>query len=125
MLRRGLLFLVIPTLLSWILSQVLNHYTSVQTLRWPLLIGFFLALNAIYFVVYSISCAKKEFPQVLLVCLVLKLLISLIFLLIDYFSEKTTFLNSALHFLFYFTIFTVMEIWFILGLLKNTQPRRR
>jgi hypothetical protein len=115
---RNLLNIVLPGLLSVFTSWLLNNYTQLPTAHWILALVFFIVFCLILNFIYAAKAASKDFTQLLLACIVIKLLISLIALVIYWLINKAGFFNFAMHFILYYVLFTIFEIGYILQLLK-------
>jgi hypothetical protein len=69
--------------------------------------------------VYLLTYRSADFPGLLLAVAVIRLLISLTYVLVLSFLAKPIFQNMALHFLCDFAIYTAADIWLADKLLKK------
>ena len=126
MLRKAFLFLLLSSALSYLSSQLLNHYSNLKSDLWPAALIFYVVTGILFMLVYQLAAKAKNFAQVLLVCLVLKLLLCLIYIFYFSIGYKEQFAAFAAHFLCHFAIFTCFEVLFLLSFIKritqSTQP---
>jgi hypothetical protein len=121
MFLRNLLALVIPLILSVILSLLLNKYSLLVSASWYYGILFLLPLCFILNLVYAHHSSSKTFTELLLVALVIKLLLALIAIVAYSFIDKPGFFNFAIHFILHYILFTIFEIRYLLFIIKKRQ----
>ncbi len=114
--------LVIPLLLSVVLSFSLNYYQILPSIHWHYGVWFFGSMTFLFNLIYWRRAKFAEFTQVLLVCIVIKLLLALIAILSYSFIDKAGFFNFAIHFILYYVLFSIFEIRYLLALIKAYSP---
>jgi len=72
-------------------------------------------------IIYGLTFRMADFPGLLLVVMVVRLLICLTYVLIISFLEKPLFKNMALQFFIDFVIYTATDIWLANKFLKNRE----
>jgi hypothetical protein len=125
MLRKSILSLLVPAFFAGFISLLLNKYAILPSTNWPASLIFYVSIGTIFRVVYLLSRTSKDFTQVLLVSIVLKLLICLIFIVFFSFGDKKVFFNFAIHFIIHFIFFTIFEIRYILALVRITSKHTK
>src|SRR4051812_23894195 len=118
MFLKASLSLLLSLVFSSAVSLLLNLFPRVHNSAWYISLSFFFILSFVLLLIYTLRFRKPEFTQLLLVCTVLKLLFSLIFIVCFSFGDKAAFFRFAIHFIFHFVFFTIFEILYILSLLK-------
>jgi hypothetical protein len=121
MLIRNLSALIIPGILSLILSLLLNDYSSLISANWYFGILFLLLLCFILNLIYAHRSDSKTFTELLLAALVIKLLLALIAIILYSFFDKPGFFNFSIHFILHYILFTIFEIRYLLFIIKKRQ----
>ena len=113
---------LLPLFLSVLLSLSLNYYQLLPSTHWYYGIWFFGSMSFLFNGIYWYRAKYDEFTQVLLVCIVIKLLLALIAILSYSFLDKAGFFNFAIHFILYYVLFSIFEIRYLLSLIKAYSP---
>jgi len=119
MFRQQVLFIGASALIAAVLSLASNHFRFLVCPSWFISMVFFLGLNIVLLVVYSLTRKSPDFTGILLGCLVAKLLLSLITLLLFRVFSSEPLLPFAVHFIVHFVVFTVFEIRYVLWLIRT------
>lgn len=117
--KKAVLALLTAAGLSFLLSQLLKNYfpLSDKLLQWNLFFNGI--LFTVIIAIYLLSYRMADFPGLLLVIMVLRLLLSLTYVLVISFLEKEVFRSMALRFMCDFVIYTIADIWLASRLLRN------
>jgi hypothetical protein len=118
MTRKVILSLLYPSLIGLLISKVLNQFHPFNSEQWFAALLFFICIGVIFNVTYALSARSKDFTQILLIAIVLKLLLALSYIVYFSFGEKPAFFAFAMHFLLHFIAFTVFEIRFVLSIIR-------
>lgn len=113
---------ILPLVLSIVLSLSFNYFQFLPSLHWYYGIWFFGSMSLIFNSIYWYRSRYDEFTQLLLVCIVIKLLLALIAILSYSFIDKAGFFNFAIHFILYYVLFSIFEIRYLLALIKTNSP---
>jgi hypothetical protein len=123
MFLRNLAALFFPVLLAIPVSLVLNSFTPIASKNWDYGIIFLTVLCFILNCVYAYHSLSETFTQLLIVCLVIKLLAGLTVILTYSFIDPPDFFNFSIHFIIQYILFTIFEIRYLLFLIKKRSNR--
>lgn len=119
MFLKGLVTILICTLLAWVASWLINAYTGFYSDDWwfSLLVfaGLFCTLN----IVYNIKTDLQSYSQLLIATISVKLLILLVIIFLYFLYDKSGLLKFFVHFSAHYILFTVFEIRYLLQIIKR------
>jgi hypothetical protein len=118
---RGFVTVLIAAAIATIISFVLNSFHALFFANWYLSLAFFSALCIFLNIVYAFQARSKSFTQLLVFSLSLKLLLAFVAVFVYSFISISDFVNFSIHFLLHYLIFTIMEINYLLYLIRNNQ----
>ncbi len=118
---KGLSFILISLGTSCIYSFLLTTLLQVQWHYWWHSLIFFIVLFIVLTLIYSIKTDGKTYAGILLVSSIAKFVLSLVLLVIYWFTLKGGFFAFFLHFIGHYVLFTIFEIRYLLQLIKNQQ----
>jgi len=119
MFLRAAFTVILPLSISLVSSLVLQRYTDQRDIYWTFSLFFFLLMSVVLTSLYRKKHRNKDFAGFLLTCIVIKLILSLIYLVVVSIILKDEFRYSAFHFLIQFFLFTTTEVYFVVRLLKH------
>jgi hypothetical protein len=76
-------------------------------------------LSFVFNLIYAYKAGSKDFTELLLVTIVIKLVLALIFVLVYSFIDKPGFRNFSIQFVAQYILFTVFEIRYLLHIIKT------
>lgn len=120
----GICAIILPALLSAILSWLLNQYSPLVSTNWPLSLVFLITLTGILHLVYAFQTNSENFTQLLLGAIVVKLLLALGLVMIYKIRDYADFFNFSIQFILHYILFMIFEIRYLLRILKTQLPKQ-
>ncbi len=120
MLLRGFITVFLASLFAIVISLSLNYSSPWPFERWAWSILFFGILCLILNLVYSFQAKSGNFTQILMFSLALKLLLAFIAVFIYSVLSWSDFFSFSVHFLLHYFIFTVLEINYLVYLIRRS-----
>lgn len=116
---KNLQAIVISFALCSFLSFLLNTYSRISSTTWFYGVLFLIITSLILNLIYASKAGTKDFTQLLLGSIVIRLLLSLVVIIIYSFIDKPGFFSFSLQFVMHYILFTIFEIRYLLYILKT------
>jgi len=116
----NLLAVIIPLVLSSTISIVLHFLYSAFSSHWIVGVVCLAVLSFVFNLVYAAKAGAKEFTELLLAAIIIKLLLAFSTIAAySYFFSKTETFNFSIPFILHYILFTIFEIRYLLHIIKT------
>ena len=120
---RHVVALLVPSLLCFGVSFVLNRHTHLVNPFWSYNFLFFAPLCLILNLVFSVSRKSPQFTQILLFGNSVKLLLTFVGIFLLSLMMPKLFYPIAIHFVLYYLVFTIFEVHFMIYLIQLNKSK--
>lgn len=121
MFLKGIVTILVCTILALAASWFINHFTKFNSVDYWLSLFIFISLFFILNLFYNYKTDFKSYSNLLLATISIKLFILLITIFLYSLFNKEGLFNFFIHFSAHYILFTVFEIRYLLYIIKKRQ----